>query len=59
MYNNLYTIFSGFFLFCVYTRSPVAGKGVKMLRNASGMVNRSIALTRFTAHTPHLNRAAL
>ena len=28
---------SGFFLFCVYTRSSVAGKGVNMLRNARGM----------------------
>ena len=44
----------------IMTRSSVAGKGVKMLRNARG-VNRPcyLALTRFTAHTPHLNRAAL
>ena len=32
---------SGFLIiFCVYTRTSVAGKGVKMLRNARGM-NRS------------------
>ena len=33
--------FSGFFLFCVYTRSPVAGKGVKMLRKAKNNPMRS------------------
>ena len=52
MYNNLYTIFSGFFLFCVYTRSPVAGKGVKILRNASGMVSHgpSMLVSTYTLH---------
>ena len=58
-----YTIFSDFFLFCVYTRSPVAGKGVKMLRNARGIVPHepSMLVSTYTLHCthPHLNRAAL
>ena len=47
--------FSGFFLFCVYTRSPEAGKGLKMLRNAKGIVPHepSMLVSTYTLHCTH------
>ena len=44
-----------FFLFCVYTRYPVAGKGVKMLRNARGIVQHEPAMfiSTCTLHCTH------
>ena len=51
----IYDFFSGFFLFCVYTRSPVAGKGVKMLRNARGIFphEHSVLVSTYTLHSTH------
>ena len=42
-------------LFCVYTRSPVAGKGVIMLRNARGIVLQepSMLVSTYTLHCTH------
>ena len=42
-------------LFCVYTRSPVAGKDVIMLRNARGIVlhEQSMLVSTYTLHCTH------
>ena len=42
-------------LFCVYTRSPVAGKDVIMLRNARGIVlhEQSVLVSTYTLHCTH------
>ena len=47
--------FSGFFKFCVYTRSPVAGKSVKMLHDARGIVphKQSMLVSTYTLHCTH------
>ena len=44
-----------FSLFCVYTRYPVAGKSVKMLRNARGIVlhEPSMFICTYTLHCTH------
>ena len=46
------SVFSVFFLFRVYTRSPVAGKGMKMLRIARGIVlgEQSMLVSTYTLH---------
>ena len=53
--NKTYIFFSGFFLFCIYTRSPVAGTGVKMLRNARSMVRHEppMLVSTYRLHCTH------